>query len=118
MNQDLTLRSKQEGEQAINALYLLSSSKDTIDFKPPDVAFVGAEKFHLICQVKAMQTWLVEWLDLLDPGNNGAAGSIVGAVMGKNSGSSQVVLPKKYSDFQMCLTRLERMCCRNIVSIT
>ena len=42
---------------------------------------------------------MVEWLDLLDLGDNRAAGSIVRVVMGENSGLSQVVLPKKYLDF-------------------
>ena len=46
-----------------------------------------------------MQAWIVEWLDLLDSGDNKTAGSIVGAVIEENSGPSQVVLPKKYSNF-------------------
>ena len=57
------------------------------------------EEFHSICQAKDMQAWMVEWSDLLDPSDNGAAGSMVGAVMGEDLGSSQVVLPKKYLDF-------------------
>ena len=55
MNQNLTLHSKQEGKQAINAPYLSSSSKDTADPKLPDVALVGMEKFHSICQAKGKQ---------------------------------------------------------------
>ena len=46
-----------------------------------------------------MQAWIVEWLDLLNSNNNEAADSIVRAAMGKDSGSSQGVLPKKYLDF-------------------
>ena len=99
VDQDLTLRSKQEGKRAVSAPYLPSSSKDAADPKPPDVALVGAEEFHSICQAEGTQAWMVEWSDLLDPGDNGAAGSMVGAVMGEDSGPSQVVLPEKYSDF-------------------
>ena len=80
MDQDLTLRSKQEGKRVVSALYLPSSSKNAADPKPPDVTLVDAETFHLICQAKGTQAWMVEWLDLLNPGNNGAAGSMVGAV--------------------------------------
>ena len=99
MDQDLTLHAKQEDKRAVSAPYLPSSSKDAADPKPPDVAFVGAEKFYSICQAEGTQAWMVEWSDLLDPGDNGAAGSMVGAVMGENSGPSQVVLPEKYLDF-------------------
>ena len=42
---------------------------------------------------------MMKWLDLLDPDDNRVAGSIVEAVMGKDSGPSQVVLSEKYSDF-------------------
>ena len=42
---------------------------------------------------------MVKWSDLLDLGDNGAAGSMVGAVIRKDLGPSQVVLPKKYLDF-------------------
>ena len=42
---------------------------------------------------------MVEWSDLLDLGDNGAAGSMVGAVMGEDLGPNQMVLPEKYSDF-------------------
>ena len=52
MNQDLTLHSKQEGKWAVNTLYFLSSSKNTADSKPPNVAFVSTEKFHSIYQAK------------------------------------------------------------------
>ena len=46
-----------------------------------------------------MQAWMVKWLDLLDPGDNRAVGSMVRAVIGEDLGSSQVILPEKYSDF-------------------
>ena len=49
MNQNLTLRSKQEGKRAINAPYLLNSSKNTADPKPSAVALVHVEEFYLIC---------------------------------------------------------------------
>ena len=90
---------RQESKRAISASYIPSSSKDAADFRPPDVALVGAEEFDLICQAKGTQVWMVEWLNLLDSGDNGAAGSMVGAVMGENLGPSQVVLPEKYLDF-------------------
>ena len=60
VNQDLILRSEQGSKRAINALYFSSSSKDTADPRPPDIAFVGAEGFHLICQVKDTQAWMVK----------------------------------------------------------
>ena len=52
MNQDLTLRSNQEGKPAVSALYLPSSSKDAADPRLSDIAFVGVEEFHLIHQAK------------------------------------------------------------------
>ena len=52
MDQNLTLRSKQEGKRAVSALYNPSSFKDAADPRPPNVAFVGIEEFHSICQVK------------------------------------------------------------------
>ena len=99
VNQDLILHSKQKNKWAKSALYLPSSSKDAADPKPPDIAFVSIEKFYSICQAESTQAWIVEWLNLLDSSDNRVAGSIVGAVMGENSGPSQVVLPKKYLDF-------------------
>ena len=99
MNQDLNLRSMQKRKRAINALYFPSSSKDAADSKSSNIAFVDAEKFHSICQAKNMQTWIVKWLDLLDSGDNKTASLMVGAVIEENLGPSQMVLPKKYSDF-------------------
>ena len=60
MDQDLTLRAKQEGKRAVSAPYFLNSSKDAADPKPPDVAPVDAEKFYSICQAKGTQAWMVE----------------------------------------------------------
>ena len=42
---------------------------------------------------------MVKWLDLLDLGDNKVVGSMIRALIGENSGPSQVVLPKKYLDF-------------------
>ena len=42
---------------------------------------------------------MVEWLDLLDSGDNKVVSSMVEAVMGKNLGLSQVMLSEKYLNF-------------------
>ena len=55
MNQDFTLRSKQESKWAVSAPYLPNSFKNAADPKSPDVALMGTEEFHSICQAKGTQ---------------------------------------------------------------
>ena len=46
-----------------------------------------------------MQAWIVEWLDLLNLGNNKAVSSIIETMTGKDLSLNNIVLFKKYSDF-------------------
>ena len=66
VNQTFTLHTKQENKWPISALYLLSSFENITDPKPPDIAFVGPNKFHSICQAKDTQICIVKWLNLLN----------------------------------------------------
>ena len=99
MNQNLTLRSKQKNKRAVSAPYFPNSFKDAADFKSPNVILISTEEFHLIYQAKNMQAWMMEWLDLLDLGDNRAAGSMIRSLMRENLSLSQIILPKKYSNF-------------------
>ena len=60
---------------------------------------MDSEKFYSICKAKSMQAWIVKWLNLLNPGNKKTASLMVRAVIRENLSPSQVILPKKYSNF-------------------
>ena len=69
---------------------------------PPDITLVSKVKLYCICKEKRVQAFLVEWRDLHDPEMNWEVANLVGAAITEKDIKikfSNVVLPKKYSDF-------------------